>query len=90
MENKIDNYNRSAATVDPRDFLLKSVEDSSDSDGDGEKDNIEFIGQGSFSCVFRPAIKCDNTIDPNNPDDAFFVSKISKKDKLKIKKRKLQ
>jgi len=83
MENKIDNYNRSAATVDPenRDFSLKSVEDSSSNSSDDEKDNIEFIGQGSFSCVFRPAIKCDNTIDPNNPNDTFFVSKISKKDK---------
>ena len=45
------------------------------------ENKIDFIGQGSYSCVFRPAIKCDHTIDPNNPNDKYFVSKISKKDK---------
>ena len=69
----MDIYDRSVATVGSEniDFSHKSPENN----------NIEFIGQGSFSCVFRPAIKCDNTIDPNNPNDRFFVSKISKKDK---------
>lgn len=50
-------------------------------EGKNDETGIDFIGQGSYSCVFRPAIKCDNTIDPNNKNDKYFVSKISKKDK---------
>jgi serine/threonine protein kinase len=44
---------------------------------------IKFIGQGSFSCVYRPAIQCDDSIDPNNPNARFFVSKITVKDHYK-------
>lgn len=56
--------------------MENKIKISQNSDGE-----IDFIGQGSYSCVFRPAIKCDNTIDPHNPNDKYFVSKISKKDK---------
>ena len=81
MENKIDITKDAIFYGGQSEDENTSVETSTENNDKINNDKIDFIGQGSYSCVFRPAIKCNNTIDPNDPNDKFFVSKISKKDK---------
>ena len=39
-------------------------------------DFFSMIGQGEYSCVFRPSIKCDDTIE-NTEDSKYYITKLS-------------
>lgn len=49
-----------------------------DTDKDVSSD-LNLIGQGSFSCIFRPSILCDNTVDDSG--DNYYISKVTVNDK---------